>query len=108
MGAGAAAVIIRKKENGLIDHFRKAGAVTPDTARSLAELSIDPDDFALKRLHRKAVLREIHPGEYYFDEEVWRAVQTARRRLLAVIVALVVLGLISAYFRNGARGAPLT
>ena len=108
MGAPAVAVIIRKKEDHLIDHFRSVGAVTPDTAKSLSELQVDPDDFILQRLHRRAVLREVHPGEYYLDEEVWRAVKNTRRRLVAVIVALIVLGLIWAYLNNGAHGAPQT
>jgi hypothetical protein len=108
MGAPAAAIIIRKKENQLVAHFRAAGALSPDTAKSLSELQVDPEDFALGRLHRRAVLREVHPGEYYLDEEVWRAVRNTRRRLAAVIVALIIIGLIWLYLTKGARGAPLT
>lgn len=108
MGAPAVAIIIRKKENHLVQHFRDMGALSPDTAKSLADLQVDPDDFALNRLHRRAVLREVHQGEYYLDEEVWRAVRNTRRRLAAVLVALIVIGLILLYLSNGARGAPLT
>jgi hypothetical protein len=108
MGAPAIAVIIRKKENELVQHFRDYGALSPDTAKPLSELNVDPDDFALGRLHRRAVLREVHEGEYYLDEEVWRAVRNTRRRLAAVLVALVIIGLIFLYLNNGAHGAPLT
>jgi hypothetical protein len=108
MGAPAAAIIIRRKENQLVNHFRAAGALSPDTAMSLADLQVDADDFALGRLHRRAVIRAVHSGEYYLDEEVWRAVRNTRRRLAAVIVALIVIGLIWLYLTNGARGAPLT
>lgn len=107
MGA-AVAIIIRKKENELVQHMRDVGALSPDTAKSIGDLQLAEDDFALQRLHRRAVVREVHPGEYYLDEEVWRAVRNTRRRLLGVIVALIVIGLIWLYFTNGARGAPLT
>ncbi len=108
MGAPAVAIIIRKKENHLVQHMRDAGALSPDTAKSLRDLHLDEDDFALRRLHRRAVVREVHPGEYYLDEEVWRAAMDTRRRLLSIVVVLIVLGLIWAYLTNGARGAPLT
>ena len=108
MGAPAVAIIIRRKENDLVQHMRDAGALSPDTAKSLSDLQLDADDFALKRLHRRAVVREVHQGEYYLDEEVWRAVKNTRRRLAAMLVILIVLGLIFAYLRNGASGAPLT
>ena len=107
MGAGVA-IVIRKKENHLVQHFRDLGAISPETAKSLSELQLAEDDFALGRLHRRAVIREVHPGEYYLDEEVWRAVRNTRRRLMAVVVTLLVLGLIYLYLRNGAGGAPLT
>lgn len=108
MGAPAIAIIIRKKENDLVDYFRDSGALSPDTAKSLRDLQIMEDDFAFTRLHRRAVIREVHDGEYYLDEEVWRAVQNTRRRLVGVLVALIVIGLIVLYLTNGARGAPLT
>jgi hypothetical protein len=108
MGAPAVAIILRKKEDHLVQHMRDAGALSPETAKSLTELQLDEDDFALRRLHRRAVVREVHPGEYYLDEEVWRAVKNTRRRLLAVLVGLIILGLIWAYLTNGAHGAPLT
>lgn len=108
MGAPAVAIIIRKKENDLVQYFRDAGALSPDTARSLSDMQVNEDDFALRRLHRRAVIREVHQGEYYLDEEVWRAVRNTRRRLVAVLVALIVIGLIMFYINNGAHGAPLT
>ncbi len=108
MGAPAIAVIIRKKENDLVDYFRDSGALSPDTAKSLRDMQIMEDDFAFKRLHRRAVIREVHEGEYYLDEEVWRAVRNTRRRIAALMVILIVLGLIMFYLNNGAHGAPLT
>lgn len=108
MGAPAVAIIIRKKENDLVQHFRDSGALSPDTARTLRDLQVNEDDFALGRLRRRAAIREVHEGEYYLDEAVWLAVRNTRRRIVAVLVMLVVIGLIMLYLNNGARGAPLT
>jgi len=111
MGVPAVAMVIRRKEINLVEHFRDMSALSPDTAKSLEELRLNVDDFALQRLHRRAVIREVHHGEYYLDEEVWRAVRGTRRRLstlMFVLVVLLVLGLIVNYFNAGAHGAPLT
>ncbi|MBA2688922.1 MAG: hypothetical protein H0U64_12625 [Gemmatimonadaceae bacterium] len=107
MGA-TVALIIRKKEDELIQLFRGAGALSPDSAKTLSELQLDPDDYALKRLHKRAVVRKIHEGEYYFDEEAWTALRHTRRRVVFLLVAAIVVGLIILYLTNGARGAPLT
>ncbi len=107
MGAPVA-MIIRRKENDLVEYFRDAGALSPETAKTLTDLQLDEDDFALQRLHRRAVIRQVHEGEYYLDEEVWTAVRNTRRRITALVVILLVLGLIVLYLRSGARGAPLT
>lgn len=108
MGTTAGAVIIRKKENDMVQHFRDHGALSPETAKSLSALQLDADNFALQRLHSRAVIRQVHEGEYYLDEEVWTAVQQTRRRVAFVLVTLVVFGLIILYLSRGARGAPLT
>lgn len=111
MGVPAIAMVIRRKEINLVEHFRDLGALSPETAKSLEELRLDTDDIALGRLHRRAVIRKVHQGEYYLDEEVWRAVRGRHRRvgsLVFIMVVLVVLGLIVSYFRSGSYGAPLT
>jgi hypothetical protein len=111
MGVPAVAMVIRRKEINLVEHFRDMGALSPDSAKSLRDLQVNVDDFALQRLHRRAVIRAVHDGEYYLDEEVWRAVRGRHRRvgtLIFLLVVLMVLGLIINYFNAGARGAPLT
>lgn len=107
MGA-TAALIIRKNEDDLVEHFRATGALTPETAKTLAELQLDPDDRTLKRLHKRAVIRQVHEGEYYFDEDALLALRNSRRRVAFLMVAAIVIGLILLYLTNGARGAPLT
>ncbi|MBA3657396.1 MAG: hypothetical protein H0W69_08600 [Gemmatimonadaceae bacterium] len=106
MGAGIAAAIAMK-EKRLIQHFRDLGAVSPDSAKSVAELRID-ENFIFRRLHRRAVIRQVHEGEYYLDEDVWEAVRKTRHRIAFLIVAMIIIGLIMLYLNNGSHGAPLT
>jgi hypothetical protein len=94
MGAAAIAVILRRREQEVVDDFRAAGAVSPATARAYDALGLG-DSLAIKRLHNRAVIREAQPGLWYLDEEVWEAVRRTRRRFATVllsIVALVCLG----------------
>lgn len=107
MGAGVV-IMLRQKEDDLAQHFRDAGATSPETARSLPQLQLDPEDSILRRMRRSAAIRQIHEGEYYLDDETLVAVRKNQRRLAFVLVALIVLGLIVFYLMNGARGAPLT
>ncbi|HET7024959.1 MAG TPA: hypothetical protein VFI39_07145 [Gemmatimonadales bacterium] len=97
MGAVAAAVIVRK-ERELVDHFRGVGAVSPDTARSLAQLAVD-QNIGWRRLVDHAVLRSTPAGTWYLDEPSWMALRRMRRRLMtvvAVVAALFLLGSIIA------------
>lgn len=107
MGASVI-MVIRKKEEALIQHFQSAGAISPDSAKTLPELQLHPDDDALSRLHKKAVIRQVHEGEHYFDEEAWTAYRQNRRRVAFILVVAIVIGLIVLYLTRGARGAPLT
>ena len=96
MGAAAVAAILRRREQGVVDDFRAAGATSPATAQSYTAIGIG-ESIAIKRLHNRAVIREAAPGTYYLDEEVWAAVRRTRRRLVSVmlsIIALFVLGLV--------------
>lgn len=110
MGAGGAGVMVamRIREKNVVKHFRDSGAISPETAKSLTDLRLDEGDFTLRRLHRRAVIRQVHAGEYYLDEEVWAAVKNTRRRIAFVLVTLIIIGLIAFYVNSGARGAPLS
>lgn len=107
MGAGVV-IMLRKKEDDLAKHFRDSGAISPETAKSLSQLQLDPSDSTLRRMRRSAAIREIHEGEYYLDDETLVAFRKKRQRLAFTLVALIILGLIVLYLMNGARGAPLT
>lgn len=87
MGAPAIAAVILRKERELVDLFREAGAISPTTAKSLDEVGVD-QAWPLGRLRRRAIVREVSPGRYYLDEEVWTAVRGMRRRTVFSILAM--------------------
>ncbi|MEO8579748.1 MAG: hypothetical protein ABI469_05835 [Gemmatimonadales bacterium] len=94
MGAPAVAVIMRRRENEVIDDFRGAQATSREKAQSYMAVGLG-HSLALKRLRERAVIREAAPGTYYLDEEVWTAVRKTRRRiasLMILILALFLLG----------------
>lgn len=88
MGAVVAAVIVRK-ERELVDHFRGIGAVSPDTARSQAQLGVD-QNVAWRRLVDHAVVRSTPAGSWYLDEPSWMALRRMRRRMMTVVLVVVV------------------
>lgn len=90
MGAAAAVAIMRRREREVVDDFRAAGAVSPATAQSYNAIGLG-ESMAIRRLHDRAVIRESAPGLWYLDEEVWTAVQHARRRVAVVMLVLVVM-----------------
>jgi len=95
MGAAAAIAIMRMKEREVVDDFRAAGALTPSTAQSYDAMGFGQTR-AIKRLHDSAVIREVSPGLYYLDEEVWTAVRRNRRRralMIGSVLALIFIGL---------------
>ena len=93
MGAPAIAAVIRKREREVVDDFRRAGATSPISARSLADIGIS-DSWPVRRLQKRAVIREPEPGIMYLDEEVWSAVRRMRHRFALVLGTIVVLFLI--------------
>ena len=93
MGAAAAAVVIRR-EKDLVEHFRRAGATSPQAAQSPGALGVD-QDFIWRRLVDGAVIRTEANGAYYLDEASWEAMGRRRRRLAIVVaVAALVLGFV--------------
>ena len=104
MGAAAVAAVMRMKESEVRDDFIRAEATTPANAKSFEEIGIDESSLGLKRLQRRAIIREPSPGLFYFDEDVWRAVRSMRRRMLLLLVfAIVLVGLVVAYTSRGAK-----
>jgi hypothetical protein len=103
MGASVGAAIIIRKERKLVDHFRSVGAVSADTARTLAQLGVD-QHIAWRRLVDLAVLRSTPGGAWYLDEPSFQAINRVRRRLAVAFTLLVVIVGLTA-FLAGTLGA---
>jgi len=92
----AIAAIIIRREKDLVALFRQAKAVSAETAQPLSRLGAS-DDVALKRLRRRAVVREAGPDRFYLDEPSWAAVTMLRRRMTLVVfgLALAILAILA-------------
>lgn len=93
MGAGAAIAVMRFREREVRDAFHSAGAVNPAGAMSLESVGID-ETLAVRRLKRRAVIREAAPGLFYFDEDVWQALRSMRRRMAFMLAGSLTLVLL--------------
>ena len=78
------------KERHVRDDFLRAGATMPVNAMSLADIGIG-ESMAVKRLMRRAIIREASPGLFYFDEEVFQSVRAMRRRMALVMLSVILL-----------------
>jgi hypothetical protein len=97
VGAAAAIAVMRRKERDVRDAFSSAGATTPVNAMSLEAIGIE-ESMAVRRLKKRAVIREAAPGLFYFDEDVWEAVTSMRRRLaLLMLGTLILIGIVILY-----------
>jgi hypothetical protein len=91
---GAAAVVILMRERRIVEAFERAGATSPALARSAADVGVDPNGNDWRRLTERAVVRPAGDGRFYLDRDVWLAVGRSRRRMVAIIIIVVVLGLL--------------
>ena len=90
VGATVAIAASMKKERDVRDAFRAAEATTPAKAMSLETIGIE-ETMAVRRLKKRAVIREAAPGLFYFDEDVYLAVSSTRRRIALLLVGTLVL-----------------
>ena len=90
MGAAAAVAVMKMKEREVRDAFRDARALNPASAMSLESIGIG-ESMAVRRLKRRAVIREAGPGLFYFDEDVYRAVRGTRRRMAFLLLVSVLI-----------------
>lgn len=84
---------MRLREREVRDAFHSAGATNPATAMSLESIGIE-ETLAVRRLKRRAVVREAAPGLFYFDEGVWEAVRSMRRRMAVLLLGTLTLVLL--------------
>ena len=92
VGATAVGVSMRK-ERDVRDAFSDAGATAPVNAMSLETIGIE-ETMAVRRLKKRAVIREAAPGLFYFDVDVYRAQVSMRRRMALFLVGTIVLALL--------------
>ena len=91
MDAAIAIAIRRKQEREAQADFRRAGALNPAAAMSFRDLGIDGDSRVVKRLRRRAIIREASPGLFYFDEDVYEAFRDTQRRIALVLAGTLIL-----------------
>lgn len=100
MGAAVAVAVMRRREEEVRADFLRAGATMPINACSLADLGIG-ESMAVKRLMRRAIIREATPGLFYFDEEVFLSVRSMRRRMALVMLLAMLIVLVLVMFGVG-------
>jgi hypothetical protein len=107
MGAAAAAVLIRR-EREVVAVFRSAGATAIDRASSLDGLGLH-DSLAVRRLRRRAVLREGAPGAWWLDEPSWAALGSSRRRVAVLMLVMIAVLAAAGVFasRTPSAGPPV-
>ncbi len=88
--SGAAIIL---KQNKLMRTFRDAGAVSPDTARSVQELGVR-NSWVFRRLVSRGVFILVGTERYYMDEQIAEAFVGQRRTRALVITALVLLAFV--------------
>jgi 2-polyprenyl-6-methoxyphenol hydroxylase-like FAD-dependent oxidoreductase len=91
--AEAAGAIAQKR---LIQRFRQAGAVSPQTARTLEEIGVW-DSGQFRRLNKGRVLLKTQEGGYFLDEEAWQTYRGRKRGFLFGFVILAVIVVVAAY-----------
>ena len=76
------------RQRRIVESFRKAGAISPESAATASALAVD-EGMAFRMLCRNAILVEIG-GRHYLDEARWEA-HRRRRHRIAIVVPVTVL-----------------
>jgi hypothetical protein len=87
-------ISILRRERQVVRRFREGGATSTAAARTLDELHVQHGS-SLRRLRRRAVIREAGPERFYLDEEVWQALESLRRRVSIAVLCLIVLFIVA-------------
>ncbi|MEO6212301.1 MAG: hypothetical protein ABIP65_01620 [Vicinamibacterales bacterium] len=84
------------KERRMVRRFEEAGALSPDSARSLEQLEL-PAGRVLRRLRERLVIRQVNGDRFYIDQEAWAMLRKRRRRhasVAAIAAAALILGIL--------------
>ena len=88
------AIIISKKRRHILNAFRKAGATSPENARSIVDIGLSKS--ILMQIQKlEGVLIEVDNNRYYLDEIRESQVVRFRRTLIGL---LIVIGIIVIYY----------
>jgi hypothetical protein len=89
MNGGGAVVAIIVITNGILNAFKKSDALSPDTAKTKAELNIS-SRWIFNRLVSKGVIRQMSGDRYYVDLPAQEIYLRRRNTALAVVICTVV------------------
>lgn len=98
---GAAAAVLIKREKDIVEHFRRLGAIDPETAQTADAIDTDRGT-AWRLLVSDAVIRPAGDGKFYLDEPSWAALRRRRRRMVFVVLALAFVILALGMFATSA------
>jgi hypothetical protein len=68
--------------------FRRAGALAPERAKPLAEIGLTPNRY-FNGLVEREIIREVRSGQFYLDDEAFRAHRAAIHRWIFVVIVIV-------------------
>ena len=97
-GAVAAGVIARKRRR-IVRAFKKHGATSPETARSLTDVGLS-EGLLVHVMKLKHLIVSVGGDRFYLDTAREQAVERTRRVVVAV-VALVVVVIVVVLWRLG-------
>ena len=88
MATSIGAVLASKRRKHIIRAFKKAGAMSPESAKSLEALGLSGSTM-LKIQKRRGIIVEAEPNRFYLDEV--REAAAARTRIIFFAIVFVVL-----------------
>jgi len=91
-------VIISRKRRRIINAFRKVGATSSKSAKSLGEIDLSKS-VLLEIQKLRGIIVKVEQNRFYLDERQETKVERFRRIFAVVLVALVAL--IAWYFNKG-------
>ncbi len=94
--SAAAAIAARKRR--YVAAFYQHGALSPGTARTLADVGQRPSRW-FQQMAQQAIFVEVSEGKYYLDQQVWaETIERQRRLALVVVPVMVIAALIAGLF----------
>lgn len=83
-------MVIMARQRDLVDRFRDAGATSATSAKSLAEIGIEPT-FMFSRMSARGVFVPAGNDRWWFDTAAWNRYRDRQWKRL-VVGAIVIIG----------------